>query len=116
MKVRSSHRTLAAAGVLALLAAGCSSGSSDGSVEIDFLVDNSADTTAAAEALIEAFSTEHPDIEVNQETRPGGADGDNIVKTRLSTGEMADVFIYNTGSLFQALNADQNLVEMGDQP
>lgn len=116
MKVRSSHRTLAAAGVLALLAAGCSSGSSDGSVEIDFLVDNSADTTAAAEALIEAFSTEHPDIEVNLETRPGGADGDNIVKTRLSTGEMADVFIYNTGSLFQALNADQNLVEMGDQP
>ena len=116
MKVRNSHRMLATAGALALLAAaGCSSGSSDGSVEIDFLVDNSADTTAAAEALIEAFSAENPDIEVNLETRPGGGDGDNIVKTRLSTGEMADVFIYNTGSLFQALNADQNLVEMSDQ-
>ena len=117
MKLRNSHRAFAVAGVVALLAAGCSSsGSSDGSVEIDFLVDNSADTTGAAEALIEAFSTEHPDIEVNLETRPGGGDGDNIVKTRLSTGEMADVFIYNTGSLFQALNADQNLVEMSDQP
>lgn len=118
MKQRNSHRAFAVAGAVALLAgAGCSSsGSSDGSVEIDFLVDNSADTTAAAEALIEAFAAEHPDIEVRLETRPGGADGDNIVKTRLSTGEMADVFIYNTGSLFQALNADQNLVEMSDQP
>lgn len=118
MKLRKSHRGLAVAGAFAVLAvAGCSSsGSSDGSVEIDFLVDNSADTTAAAEALIEAFATEHPDIEVSLETRPGGGDGDNIVKTRLSTGEMADVFIYNTGSLFQALNADQNLVEMTDQP
>lgn len=117
MKVRNSHRALAAAGVLSLLAAaGCSSGSSDGGVEIDFLVDNGAPTIAAAEALIEAFAAEHPDIEVSLETRPGGGDGDNIVKTRLSTGEMADVFIYNTGSLFEALNADQNLVEMSDQP
>ncbi len=38
---------------------------------------------------------------VKVETRPQGADGDNVVKTRLSTGDMDDVFEYNSGSLFQ---------------
>ncbi|MFC7403494.1 ABC transporter substrate-binding protein [Georgenia alba] len=109
---------VAVAGALTMLAlAGCSGGSGSGDgVEIDFLVDNSADTVAAAEALVEAFEADHPNISVTLETRPGGAEGDNIVKTRLSTGEMADVFIYNTGSLFQALNPDSTLVEMSDQP
>ncbi|GAA4419458.1 extracellular solute-binding protein [Georgenia halophila] len=112
---------VAATGALSLFAlTACSSGggggSGDGSVKIDFLVDNGADTIAAAEALVEAFEAENSDISVNIDTRPGGGEGDNIVKTRLSTGEMADVFIYNTGSLFQALNPDETLVEMSDQP
>jgi raffinose/stachyose/melibiose transport system substrate-binding protein len=46
------------------------------------------------------------------QTRPGGSEGDNIVKTRLSTGEMTDVFLYNSGSLFQALNPQQNLTPL----
>ena len=51
-----------------------------------------------------------------QEIRPGGAEGDNLIKTRLATGEMEDVFLYNSGSLFQALNPDQTLVNLDDQP
>ena len=39
------------------------------------------------------------------DTRPGGSDGDNLVKTRLSTGDMAEVFKYNNGSLLQATEA-----------
>jgi len=50
------------------------------------------------------------------QTRPGGSEGDNIVKTRLSTGEMTDVFLYNSGSLFQALNPQQNLVPLTGEP
>ena len=42
----------------------------------------------------------------------GDLDGDNIVKTRLSTGDMADVFEYNSGSLFQAINPKTNLVPL----
>jgi raffinose/stachyose/melibiose transport system substrate-binding protein len=48
------------------------------------------------------------------ETRPQGTDGDNLVKTRLSTGDMSDVFAYNSGSLFQALAPEKNLVPYDD--
>jgi raffinose/stachyose/melibiose transport system substrate-binding protein len=50
------------------------------------------------------------------DTRPGGSDGDNLVKTRLSTGDMAEIFEYNTGSLLQALKPAQNLTPLDDQP
>src|SRR5690625_3646412 len=50
------------------------------------------------------------------ETKPSGTEGDNLVKTRLSTGEMNDLFTYNPGSLLQALNPDQTLVDLSDQP
>ena len=51
---------------------------------------------------------------INVETRPAGTDGDNLVKTRLSTGDMSDVFMYNTGSLFQAIAPEKNLVPLDD--
>ncbi|NKF32602.1 extracellular solute-binding protein, partial [Pseudomonas sp. BGM005] len=44
--------------------------------------------------------------------RPGGGEGDNIIKTRLATGEMSDVFLYNSGSLLQALKPTQTLVDL----
>src|SRR5690606_30289424 len=102
---------------LAVLSA-CSSGGAagDANVEITYLGDNGDNAIASAEALIEEFESEHPDVTVNLDTRPAGAEGDNIIKTRLSTGEMADVFVYNSGSLFQALNPDSMLVDMSDQP
>ena len=119
---RRSRRTMLAVGAsglaLGLTLAGCSTGggSSDGSVELSYLVDNAESTVATAEALAEAFNAEHEgEITVKVDTRPQGAEGDNLVKTRLSTGEMADVFAYNSGSLFQALNPDQTLVDLSDQ-
>ena len=57
----------------------------------------------------------NPDIKVTLETQPAGTEGDNLMKTKLATGEMADVFAYNSGSLFQALNPDQNLVPLTDE-
>ena len=44
------------------------------------------------------------------------ADGDNLIKTRLSTGDMNDVFMYNSGSLFQAIDPAKNLVAADEQP
>ena len=102
---------------LALPLAACSGGggeSADGSVEITYLTQNAEANVAAAEALIEAFEAENPDITVKLETQPAGTEGDNLIKTKLSTGEMEDVFHYNSGSLFQALNPDQNLVPLDD--
>ena len=82
----------------------------DGSVTLSFLVDNSETSVALAEGLAEAYTAENPDVTVEVETRPQGSDGDNVVKTRLSTGDMTDVFAYNSGSLFQALNPAQTMV------
>jgi raffinose/stachyose/melibiose transport system substrate-binding protein len=76
--------------------------------------DNNAETTKAIEVLTAAFTAANPDIKFETETRPGGAEGDNLVKTRLSTGEMTDIFQYNSGSLFQALKPDQNLADLSD--
>src|SRR4029453_9624698 len=107
--------TLLAAMVACILALGaCSArslGSSDeeGRTTLTFLVDNADASVKPAQALAEAFHAKNPDITVQVQTRPGGSEGDNIVKTRLSTGEMTNVFLYNSGSLFQALNPKQNL-------
>lgn len=80
-------------------------------VTLTLLVDNTETTTLLTEGLTSAFTELHPNVSFDVEERPGGADGDNIVKTRLSTGEMADVFFYNSGSLLQALNPEETLVD-----
>jgi raffinose/stachyose/melibiose transport system substrate-binding protein len=126
-----SHNTLrppglaavAAAIALALTACGAGSlGSSEedeggegGGVTLSWLMDSAETTTTRAEGVVAAFEEANPDISVEIETRPGGSEGDNIVKTRLSTGDMTDIFQYNTGSLFQALNPGENLVPVTDE-
>ncbi len=84
--------------------------------EITFLTQNNEVPVAVGEALIEKFQAANPDIKVTMDNQPGGTEGDNLMKTKLATGEMADVFHYNSGSLFQALNPDQNLVPLTDEP
>lgn len=122
MVPRTPRRSLVAIGAgglaLALALTGCSAGDSDsegGENSLTFLVDNGEATVATAEALAEAFTAENPDITIEVETRPQGADGDNVVKTRLATGEMDDIFQYNSGSLMQALTPDETLVNLGDE-
>ena len=107
------------AGALALSACGSSSDTSasgsatgGGNVEISFLVDNSDVTMATSKAVADAFMKANPTIKVTIDTRPQGADGDNAVKTKLSTGDMSDVFWYNSGSLLQALDPSKNLVDL----
>ena len=106
---------LLAATVACILALGaCSAGSlgsndKGGGTTLTFLVDNADGSVKPAQALAEAFHAKNPDVTVQVQQRPGGSEGDNIVKTRLSTGEMTDVFLYNSGSLFQALNPRQSL-------
>lgn len=102
--------------LLGTTAAGLMATAAAAETELTFLVDVAPDTIAVFEAIIEAFEAQNPDITVEIESRPSGAEGDNIVKTRLATGEMTDVFLYNTGSLFQAINPENFLVPITDQP
>lgn len=83
-------------------------------VTLSFLVDNAPSTVASAKELVAQFTAKNPTIKIDLETRPGGAEGDNLIKTKLATGDMSDVFEYNSGSLFQAMNPKQNLVDLTD--
>ena len=85
-------------------------------VTLSYLVDDSEANQATAKALADAYMALHPNVTINIESRPGGTEGDNIVKTRLATGEMTDIFWYNSGSLLQALNPSDTLVDISKEP
>ena len=122
--MRASHRALGAAVAALALAAvtACGSGgesggdSGGGTVTLSFLIDNSESTLTQAKGLVDAFQKANPTIKIKTETRPQGTEGDNVVKTRLSTGEMTDVFWYNSGSLLQSLNPAQSMVDLTGDP
>lgn len=104
-------RILASVSALAL-----TTGFASAQVTLSILIDESPEATLQMDALIATYQGMHPDVSFDVEIRPGGGDGDNIVKTRLATGEMADVFNYNSGSLFQAINPTETLMPLGDLP
>ncbi len=88
------------------------SGMAQAEVTLSVLIDNNPETISSMEAVTAAYTAANPDVTFDIEQRPGGADGDNIVKTRLATGEMADIFNYNSGSLFQALKPENTLADL----
>jgi raffinose/stachyose/melibiose transport system substrate-binding protein len=81
---------------------------------VTFLVDKDSDFTGA-QAVIDAIE-QRLGIRTEVEIRAGGTEGDNIIKTRLATGDMADLFWYNTGSLLQAINPERNIMDITDEP
>jgi raffinose/stachyose/melibiose transport system substrate-binding protein len=99
-------------------AGGGGGGGSGGGEEVTLtlLVGNDPATVALAEGLTAAYTDLHPEVTFDIEERPGGAEGDNVVKTRLATGEMNDVFFYNAGSLLQALNPAQSVLDLTEDP
>jgi len=116
---RTVRRVLALATALTLTSlSACSAGSlgsSDDSgdgVEITWLTGTDETAQATAQAIVDAFEAANPDITVKLDGKPAGAEGDNLVKTRLSTGSMPDVFDYNSGSLFQQIAPEKNLADL----
>lgn len=85
-------------------------------VTLTYLVDDSEVTQSTAKALADAYMALHPNVTITIENRPQGGDGDNVVKTRLATGDMDDLFFYNSGSLLQALNPTDTLVDISKEP
>ena len=85
-------------------------------VKLTYFVDDNNVTAARLKGLIDAYTALHPNVTIEIETHPGGSDGDNLVKTRLATGDMPDMFYYNSGSLLQALNPSDTLVDLKDEP
>lgn len=113
MTKRKTALTAFAAGLFTLTAL---SSAALAKTNLTILVDNASHTIAISEALATAFQEKNPDVAIDIEARPGGGEGDNIVKTRLATGQMTDIFWYNTGSLLQALAPEQTLVDLSAEP
>jgi raffinose/stachyose/melibiose transport system substrate-binding protein len=84
-------------------------------VTITFLTQNDAADMAQGKALITGFEKKYPNVTVKMDTQPAGTQGDNLMKTKLSTKTMDNVFHYNSGSLFQALNPKTSMVDLSDQ-
>lgn len=80
---------------------------------ISILVDANT-STVGIEAVMKA-AEEKLGIKAELETQPGGAEGDNLIKTRLTSGEMNDICLYNSGSLFQALNPEKYFEDLSGE-
>ncbi len=68
------------------------------------------------DAVIAAFEAKYPSIDIELEFRPGSAEGENLVKTRIAANDMPDLLSYNSGSLFQVLNLEKNFVDLSKEP
>ncbi len=101
---------------IALAGCGTSAGSpaEGGGVTLSVLVPTGADADFA-QALADAFEAERSDVSIDIETRPTGTEGENVVKTRLATGEMSDIFVYNSGALLSALSPEKSLVDLSGE-
>jgi raffinose/stachyose/melibiose transport system substrate-binding protein len=96
---------------LAMVAGGCGQSSSDDAVTLKLLMgaaENSRDE-AAAEAIVDEFNEQHPDIRVERETVPVN-ELRAVLRTRLVSGEGPDVFTYDTGPGYGGVLAKTGLL------
>lgn len=81
--------------------------------ELTMLVDT--DTTIKGFETVAKLAEEKLGIKITIDTRPGGSDGDNVVKTRLASGDMADLCLYNSGALLSALNPAEYFIDLSGE-
>jgi raffinose/stachyose/melibiose transport system substrate-binding protein len=77
---------------------------------LTFLIDS--DTASAGYQAVFDLMEEKTGIHVETELRVSGGDGDNVVKTRLASGDMADLCGYNSGSKLGELNPEENFIDL----
>ncbi|MEH7073426.1 ABC transporter substrate-binding protein [Neobacillus drentensis] len=100
--------------------AGCSNNSNGPNhstpeeVTLTLLIENQADQDGIRAVVKKIESKYHIKTEI--ETRPSGVEGHQVMETRLATGDMADLVIYNSGSLLQSLNPEEYFVDLSNEP
>ncbi|GKH31919.1 extracellular solute-binding protein [Muricomes sp. OA1] len=82
-------------------------------VTLSFFVD--ADVEKGGYQAVIDMAEEKLGLTVEVEEHVGGSDGDNIVKTRLASGEMSDICMYNAGSLLKALNPSEYFYDISNE-
>jgi raffinose/stachyose/melibiose transport system substrate-binding protein len=108
-------------GLILGVIAGCSSQndrtlnlSNTNEVTVSLLIDNQVEQDGIR-ALAEEIEKKYG-IKTEIETRPSGMEGQQMMKTRLATGDMTDLVFYNSGSLMHALNPEEYFVDLTDEP
>ena len=66
-------------------------------------------------AVIEA-AKEAIGVNVEVELRPGGDEGDNLMKARIAANEMPDMMFYNSGSKLNEMNPAENFLDLSAYP
>ncbi|WP_248926145.1 ABC transporter substrate-binding protein [Paenibacillus hamazuiensis] len=89
--------------------------SSDKKVALTLMVGKTGTLYTALQAVA-AEAEKKLNIAIKFDIKPDGTEGDNLVKTRLATGDMADILAYNSGSLLQALSPEENFVDLSKEP
>ena len=76
------------------------------------------DTNASADGLQAVCDKAREDIGVNVEIqiRPGGDEGDNMVKAWIAAGELPDLLYYNSGSKLNEMDPANNFVDLNAYP
>lgn len=82
--------------------------------DLTLLISGSGEATDGLEAVCKA-AKEKLGINVEIEKVGGGEDLDNIVKTRLASGDMSDILVYNTGSLLSTLNPSEYFYNLNNE-
>jgi len=84
--------------------------------ELTIQVWNDESTQKRWIAMAEAYEKANPDVKVTINKVPGGVEGDALVKSKLASGTMDDIFVYNVGALLQAIDPVKNLVDLKNEP
>lgn len=120
MTTFSSLRQTAMASGLAtlLLALGACSNFEGASADksITWLVEDTPASLASAEQVVRDFEALNPDINVELEMRPQGGEGTGVVRERLKSDDMTDVFTYPTSPLLPQLDPENSILPVTDEP
>ncbi|UYO02685.1 ABC transporter substrate-binding protein [Paenibacillus sp. PSB04] len=90
-------------------------GSTSKKTTLTLMVGNTGTTLETLKAVA-AEAEKKLNIAIEFDIKPDGGEGDNLVKTRLATGDMDDLLVYNTGSLFLALNPEEHFMDVTSEP
>jgi raffinose/stachyose/melibiose transport system substrate-binding protein len=85
----------------------------DKPVEITFLLPAAQDISGLQAVFDEC--QERFNIKVTVETRVAGDEGETLIRTRLASGDMSDMFWFNSGALFRTLNPEENCLDITEE-
>lgn len=79
------------------------------------LAKDNLSSSEGVEAVI-ALAKEKLGLTVEMEIVPSGPEGDNLIRTRMASGDLPDIQMYNAGALFYALNPEEYFMDLTGEP